>query len=63
MALCSKCTFMNKQYDEFRQDYNDAIVVGNTTVEHFCPMYDDHIPNGIYYKGEKCEYYMEKQTD
>ncbi len=51
---------MDERYDKFRQDYNDAIVEGDNVEEHFCIMYNDHIPNGIYYENEDCDYYMEK---
>lgn len=60
MALCNKCRFMDERYDKFRQDYNDVIVEGDNVEEHFCIMYNDHIPNGIYYDNEDCDYYMEK---
>lgn len=58
MALCSKCIFMNKRYDEFRQSYNDAVPVSDKQTQHFCPMYDDAIPNDIYYKDGDCQHYQ-----
>lgn len=60
MALCDKCAFMNDRYDEFRQSYNDAVPVNESMVQHFCPMYDDHIPNEIYYGGGECEFFQER---
>jgi hypothetical protein len=60
MALCDNCAFFDEQYDKFRQDYNDAVPLGSSVEQHFCPMYDDHIPNGIYYDGEDCEFYVLK---
>ena len=51
---------MNNKYDEFRQAYNDADAVDENKTEHFCPMYDDHIPNGIYYDDEVCEHYTKR---
>lgn len=61
MALCDKCLFMTDSYDDFRQAYNDVEIIGDNTVEHFCPMYDDHIPNNIYYEGGACERYVERE--
>ena len=60
MALCDTCQYMNNKYDEFRQAYNDADVIDENKTEHFCPMYDDHIPNGIYYDDEVCEHYAKR---
>lgn len=60
MALCNSCVFMNKKYDEFRQNYDDTIVEGENIIHHFCPIYNDHIPNEIYYDNADCEYYFKK---
>lgn len=60
MALCDKCAFMDKRYDQFRQDYNDAEVIGERTEQHFCPMYNDHIPEDIYYGNGDCVFYDER---
>ena len=59
--LCDKCLNYSKEIDLFRQQYVDKIVIdGNDQEQHFCPMYDDHIPEGIYYNGENCEFFTEK---
>lgn len=59
--LCDKCANYSKQEDEFRQEYVDKIVLDDKGREqHFCPMYDDHIPSGIYYDGESCPFFREK---
>lgn len=63
MALCDTCAFMDKRYDQFRQEYNDTVRTDNKIEQHFCPMYDDHIPNGIYYGDDKCKHYQEDDTD
>lgn len=55
---CNKCLFYDKQYDNFRQEYDDIIVLGNNQPEaHYCPMYLDNIPNAIFYDGAKCEFF------
>lgn len=51
---------MNKKYDEFRQNYDDTIVEGENIIHHFCPIYNDRIPNEIYYDNADCEYYLKK---
>lgn len=61
MALCDNCTFMDKRYDQFRQDYNDAVPTNEKLEQHFCPMYEDHIPNGIYYSGDNCQFFDAKE--
>lgn len=52
--------FMDNRYDQFRQDYNDAVATDSRKEQHFCPMYDDHIPNGIYYGNDNCEFYADR---
>jgi hypothetical protein len=52
---------MKKSYDEFRALYDDVIEERNTNEKHFCPMYDDAIPNDIYYEGGDCPYYLERR--
>lgn len=52
---------MNERYDQFRQEYNDAVPVDDKQTQHFCPMYDDHIPNDIYYENGKCQFYQSKE--
>lgn len=61
MALCDKCIFMQKEYDDFQRLYDDAVRDGDTKENHFCPMYDDRIPQEIYYDGAECEYFSEKE--
>lgn len=59
---CDKCVNYNARIDEFRQGYVDIIEKGKKEMEqHFCPMYDSHIPNEIYYNGKECPYFLEKR--
>lgn len=58
---CDTCLNYNKSIDEFRQSFVDVEIVNDNSLEqHFCPMYDDHIPHDIYHKGADCPYYIKK---
>ena len=60
MALCDSCQNYDKSYDEFRQNYDDVIIEnGDKRQKHYCNMYDDHIPFGIFYENENCVYYRQ----
>ena len=63
MGLCSTCVHMNREQDEFRQQFDDVIVEGDNTVHHFCPMYDDHIPDKIFYADGDCPFYYAKDAN
>ena len=56
MALCKNCLFYSEGFDELNRDFND---IGNPE-EHFCSMYRDAIPDGVYNGVKDCEYYEEK---
>lgn len=62
MPLCNNCQFYNAEYDEELQQWDDTIKVGDETVLHHCPLYDDHIPNGIFYGLDDCKYYEPKKA-
>jgi hypothetical protein len=58
MALCKDCLFYSEEYDGARQTGVDVVVVDNPDPEqHFCPMYDNHIPFDIFYSNGNCEFY------
>ena len=57
MALCSKCMFYSSENDNLNRDFNDT----GSEEEHFCIMYTDAIPEGIYNGPKDCEFYEEKQ--
>lgn len=58
MALCDSCIYYKKEYDEFRQSYDDVVVIDSTTPKkHFCRMYNSNIPKGIWYDNKNCPYY------
>lgn len=59
MASCEKCLFYSEAVDELNRDFND---IGNGN-NHYCPMYQDAIPNGIF-EGEKdCQHYTDKEGE
>lgn len=56
MESCKTCLLYSEHYDNLHRDYND---VGNES-EHFCSMYQDHMPDGVFDGKKPCEFYMEK---
>lgn len=62
MALCDNCLFYKKEQDEFRQNYDDVVVIDSKEKpHHYCPMYNDHIPQEIWYNNGNCPYYEKKE--
>lgn len=58
MASCSKkCAIYDRNYDEFRQLYNDIWPKD----AHFCDMYDDRIPDGVFDGPKDCPYFADKE--
>lgn len=53
MALCKKCLFYSQSADELERNYNDVGAQEN----HYCVMYQDAIPDGVYDGGKDCEFY------
>ncbi len=62
MALCDSCLHYRKGFDKLGQIHDDVVIEtdNDKRQKHFCPMYDDHIPNDIYYDNADCEFYMNK---
>lgn len=64
MALCDNCMLYNKQEDEFRQQYDDVVEIdGDKRQKHYCSMYDDNIPNKIFYENGDCPFHIPKDGD
>ena len=64
MALCNNCKAYNAQYDEFRQNWDDTIMDASVqNVPHYCVMYEDNIPNDIFYNDAKCKFYEPKTAE
>lgn len=61
MGLCEKCRYMVAAYDRLMQEHDDVVIIGDKSKpNHYCPMYDDHIPEAIYYGDGKCDFYDPK---
>lgn len=56
MESCKGCAFYSKEIDELGMNFND---VGNVD-NHYCPMYQDAIPSGVFEGEKECEYFEEK---
>lgn len=53
MALCKECRLYSVTIDDLRRNYND---IGNED-DHFCMMYEDAIPEGMYNGPKDCPYF------
>lgn len=61
MAKCYNCLFYDKSYDDFRQEYDDVIKIGDDQPpKHYCSMYDSNIPADIFYKEAACPFFVPK---
>ena len=58
MGSCKDCALYSEHFDNLNRDFND---IGNEN-DHFCMMYQDFIPFGIYDGNKDCEYYTEKEN-
>lgn len=56
MASCENCLIYSKTFDDLGRNFND---IANEK-EHFCPMYDDAIPEGVFNGPEDCKFYEKK---
>ena len=64
MALCNTCEWYNKEYDEYRGNFDDIITVdGDRRPNHFCIAYDEKMPKKIWYKNGNCPFYKKKGTE
>lgn len=62
MRQCNTCIHFDSEYEAFRTTYDDVIVEGKKK-DHFCPLYDDVIPQKIWYEEGKCPYYRDKEDE
>ena len=56
MGSCENCLFYSEKTDELNRDFNDT----EDQSLHFCPMYTNGIPNGVFEGQKDCEKFMEK---
>lgn len=61
--LCNTCANYDKKYDEFRHKYYDTIIEFDKRQRHGCIMYEDQIPQKIWYENANCPYYIEKEAE
>ena len=62
MRECGSCVHFDSRYDEFRTMFDDCIIDGKRK-DHFCPLYDDVIPQNIWYDNTKCPYYRDISSE
>jgi hypothetical protein len=57
MALCSECLFYDLVIDDINRSFNDIDAITN----HFCSMYADMIPNGVFNGPKDCTFFAPKE--
>ena len=53
MGLCKSCSLYSEHYDNLSRDFND---IGDEN-NHFCPMYENGMPEQIFAGNGDCDYY------
>ena len=62
MESCKTCRYWRKEYDDFRQDFNDEIIVDDADQsKHFCVMLDDGIPPEVFNGNADCPFWDKKE--
>lgn len=59
MEYCKYCLIYSSLYDEQRQLSDDTNQAG--TIRHFCKMFDEHIPAGIFSGASACPFFCAKE--
>ena len=59
MALCKECAFYSEAIDNLNREFND---VGNPE-NHYCPMYQDAIPKGVFNGEKDCKFFEMEGKD
>ena len=59
MASCKTCALYSHVIDELGRDFNDVGDINN----HYCPMYQDEIPGGVYDGQKDCEFYEQNENE
>ena len=57
MAYCRNCLFYSELEDELNRDFNDI----DEPDSHYCPMYRDKIPDGVYEGPKECDKYTPRE--
>ena len=58
--LCDSCKWYNKQIDEQVTLFDDTNT--QSLERHGCIMYQDYIPQKIWYKNGDCPYHVSKEA-
>ena len=62
MIKCKNCMHYDKEYDEFRQQYDDIIIIGQENRKvHHCILYDNEIPSETWKNKEECPDFFDKK--
>lgn len=61
--LCRTCKRYNKNVDELRSAYDDNIYEKDNRQKHGCIMYNDYIPQKIWYNNADCPFYEGVKND
>lgn len=59
MESCKTCALYSPVIDELGRDFNDVGDINN----HYCPMYQDAIPEGIFDGQKDCEFHEPKENE
>ena len=61
MGSCENCFFYSKEDDDFRQKFDDMLIVGESRVKHYCEQYPAGIPHGVWNGTKKCGHFWDKE--
>lgn len=60
MASCKECLFYNQEYSDFVALHEDSTAEKEKPKAHFCQIYADGIPDGIWNGKESCKRGLKK---
>lgn len=60
MKNCEGCFSYDKEYDNLRMRFNDALIEGKEKC-HFCIMFESGIPNDIWHNKKECPEKLSKE--
>lgn len=60
MAKCRGCFNYSQLDDDMRRVWNDDVGPDYDPDAHFCLMYEDGIPKGVYNSSKDCRFYKPK---
>lgn len=60
MEYCKQCLMYIEHFSEFVAADQDSTPKNEKPKEHFCMMFDDGIPDGVWNGAEKCAHMIPK---